>query len=1596
MEKLKKGGKRILVLLTIYFLLPVITAPIIFSEEDQPLLPYFYDPAVPRAGELKLADVFNVNLYTGAANSLYPISLPQGTNNLQPKLNLIYNSHTTTGYRPKSIGAGWDISQSYIQRDVNYTFADASDDKFELVLDEFFYDLTYVSNESRFHTEIESYFNIQNVSGGNNTNDKYWILKTRDGTQYRFGFNNDSELVSNLYDYTVRWSLDLINDTYGNSIYYTYKEDPNPNDVGTVYPHKIEYNNDRTRSIEFILEDSDRPDKWIAYEQGNKVVYSRRLKEITASVNGALVKRYSIGYSSPENLTSISYISNITLYGKDDLTYFPPINFKYKKMERGWVEDSSWMIPNCGGGENKGCLAQGERVRLADVNGDGLVDILLSDYVQFGSEDQEVWINNGTGWEQDTTWIIPNCDDEEDKGCFDRGARVRLADANGDGLVDVLYASFTAYSEDQEVWINNGTSPFLLESITTRFGGTFLIDYKRSTSLDNTGNDSLSDLGFNLWVVANITKDNGMNGSQQVISITKYNYSGGKYEYYPKNEFRGFNYVEETLDDKKIRHWFHQDNGRKSREYETQILDENENTYLKKEFAWNSSIKNNYSIVLLIEQSEYSYDNISTNPKIVNISYDYDEFGNLVEIHYKGDVDDSKDDKYEYFNYLSNSDKWIINKIENSSLFDSTNSVKIKESLYSYDNLNYGQAPTKGSLTSKQDWLDIGENPVTNYSYDSYGNIVNETNAKGYTTKYVYGIRDSTYTFVDKIINSKGHIIEYEYNLGTGNIIWQIDTNNQVTNYTYDVFGRIEKEILPYDSETYPTKRYTYELDGTTPEKIKISQTEGTRTSNTLDKYIFYDGFGKPIQIKQEAENSEQIVYDIYYNEFNKIKQRSNPYFTASFENYTTSNQSVDWVNYSYDQLDRIIKITNADDTKKNINYSHWNITLLDENSNQKQYGLDAYNQIIEIKEHNNNEIYTTQYEYDELGNIISITDELNNTLNFTYDSLGRRTQINDPDLGIWNYSYDVVGNLIGQTDNRNVVISMQYDELDRIIEKNSTDKNITYVYDQDKNNTLSQTQTFDLVVNHIYDNKLRKIGESKTIDDLTFVSNWAYDSLDRKTSTSFSSGKEINYTYGAHGKLSSVLDEINIVNISYNPQNQILTRLYGNTLYSNLTYYDKNFRLKKIKTENKQELDYSYDDVGNVKEINDTENSRFFSMKYDDLNRLTYTGIINYTSTSNKILNFTYNAIGNMLNITLSEENNEEKIDFYYNGILTHAPNLIIKIILGLLGDTNGDCIVDIFDFAVIGLAYESEPEDPNWNPNADVYPTSGGDNIIDIFDLATVGLYYGGECANGSSDMGIIESNTSLEVNAPSKEIEENETFVVNIDFNTTSMVYASEFELYFNSSTLEVLNVTEGTFLNEDGTNTYTNTEINNGLGKVSFANTRMKNQSGINGSGILANITFKAKNNGSSDLDLENIKISDENLTSLNATIIDGTINIFLPNDTSKLYIKDSGRSAVAWFGNFGDIVLKGTCNVLSSCLASSSNLFTIGNSSDSVVSYINSTGDLCAEKGSCSASASCNPLRDAFKIRNASQDIVSYIDFDGELCFTGGLYENTDL
>ncbi len=61
------------------------------------------------------------------------------------------------------------------------------------------------------------------------------------------------------------------------------------------------------------------------------------------------------------------------------------------------------------------------------------------------------------------------------------------------------------------------------------------------------------------------------------------------------------------------------------------------------------------------------------------------------------------------------------------------------------------------------------------------------------------------------------------------------------------------------------------------------------------------------------------------------------------------------------------------------------------------------------------------------------------------------------------------------------------------------------------------------------------------------------------------------------------------------------------------------------------------------------------------------------------------------------------------------------------LLGDVNGDGVIDIFDIVLAANSYGSQEGDPDWNAEADVAPPYGS---VDIYDMVTIASKYGESC--------------------------------------------------------------------------------------------------------------------------------------------------------------------------------------------------------------------------------------------------------------------------
>jgi RHS repeat-associated protein len=210
------------------------------------------------------------------------------------------------------------------------------------------------------------------------------------------------------------------------------------------------------------------------------------------------------------------------------------------------------------------------------------------------------------------------------------------------------------------------------------------------------------------------------------------------------------------------------------------------------------------------------------------------------------------------------------------------------------------------------------------------------------------------------------------------------------------------------------------------------------------------------------------------------------------------------------------------------------------------------------------------------------------------------------------------------------------------------------------------------------YDNLGREIKSIKTVNTTSYTVNRAYDALDRLTALTYPDGEVVYYSYNNAGSLEKVytqdaqhITHDYVSNIDYSATGQIIKIQYGNGAETNYTYNPQTLRLTNLTTQSSQgrvqDLNYQFDNVGNIKNITDGVNTATQSFTYDDLNRLIQAqggyGVYNYAydsignMTSKEGVNLTYGKLGKLPHAVT--QYGSTSIDYDANGNMLKKGNL-------------------------------------------------------------------------------------------------------------------------------------------------------------------------------------------------------------------------------------------------------------------------------------------------------------------------------------------------
>ncbi len=417
--------------------------------------------------------------------------------------------------------------------------------------------------------------------------------------------------------------------------------------------------------------------------------------------------------------------------------------------------------------------------------------------------------------------------------------------------------------------------------------------------------------------------------------------------------------------------------------------------------------------------------------------------------------------------------------------------------------------------------------------------------------------------------------------------------------------------------------------------------------TNFINTTVIYDGFGRTMQIKKDAEYngneaslvSGKIVYDCFGR---TIKQYhpyledldSSIYFTNNFVDSTLSQT---W----FDILDRQILVRLPDGTQTSYLYGFDHVdgrscfrhSVIDANGNMVTSLLGSRQQTLRSIAPGN---IVTSFEYDPLGRTTRTTDPDGLTTFYYYDRLGRLVAREHPDAGIDSYYYDLAGNMTKHVNGIGQEINYyyQYNQLTDIKYPANPANNVHYVYGDSGavNNRAGRImlqedasgwQLFSYgKLGEITEN-IRTFVPPYEMTPYTFKMNFEYDSYNRIQRIVYPDSEEVNYHYNLGGMLDSIggrkgsIQYAYVKNIFYNPFELKESVVYGNGSTTQY-FYDVLQRLSTLVSKDGQDnymqyIRYSYDSVGNITSIANSADTLANSMgghykyqyTYDNLYRL-------------------------------------------------------------------------------------------------------------------------------------------------------------------------------------------------------------------------------------------------------------------------------------------------------------------------------------------------------------------------------------------------------
>ena len=602
-------------------------------------------------------------------------------------------------------------------------------------------------------------------------------------------------------------------------------------------------------------------------------------------------------------------------------------------------------------------------------------------------------------------------------------------------------------------------------------------------------------------------------------------------------------------------------------------------------------------------------------------------------------------------------------------------------------------------LSMVKNVLASGDTAVTSMGYDQWGNIF-QKELPGKTANvrmsYTYKYDKYYHLFLTDISDHFG----YSSSLGNYNYKYGVACKNtdecQNTMLTkLDNLGRIISITGPNEYDPINPNKYTLKFvyhpvatkigkSITAPAYAVTRHYDPANQNNNIATVTFVDGIGRPLQVKKKGyiDGTEKMIVSgrAYYDAYGRVTDSYYPVVedTTKMTTFNPLFDSQTPTRNVYDVLDRITRTTLPDGTKtdmiyeidtiKSINYLKTTVT--DALSNQQITFSNGDGKTVRTVQRPGSAAIKTEFAYDAIDRLVTVTDTKGKQTISVYDQLGRRTQVTHPASGITRFEYDIAGNLTSkQTANmiasgKKIKYYYRYNRLDSIVYPDHSENNVRYVYGttddiiKTRRGRLKYQEDGSGGQEFWYgkQGELTQVRRTLVIPNqtvATYITNWTYDCWNRIQTMTYPDGEKLNYVYNTAGLLTGINSSANnyVSNITYDKFEQRASLKYGNGTTTNYTYNPLNRRMDNLNvkagTNYIMNNTYTYDAVSNVKSVtnsgiasNNLGGAMVHNYFYDNLYRLDSANGV-FTGPNNKTAKY-YLKMGydNLHNITKKKQN--------------------------------------------------------------------------------------------------------------------------------------------------------------------------------------------------------------------------------------------------------------------------------------------------------------------------------------------------------------------